>query len=57
MSDPEQLLIWKASLVLVDGRMSWPRQLKKAIRMIEARDPQIVKQQEQIRSAGWKWKR
>jgi hypothetical protein len=42
--DADQILVWKASLALMDGRGVWPRAMKRAIEMIEARDP-LLKQQ------------
>lgn len=41
MADAERVLLWKAALTLMDGRATWPRALKQAIAMIEARDPKI----------------
>ncbi len=42
IKDADQIAIWKAAIVLCDGRTKWPRALAKAIRMIEARDQAIV---------------
>jgi hypothetical protein len=48
-AEAEQLLIWKAAIVLMDGRTMWPRAMTQAIAMIERRDPKIVQHQRQLR--------
>lgn len=41
ISDETQLIIWKAALVLCDGRERWPRALTAAIAMIDERDREL----------------
>jgi hypothetical protein len=48
MSDADQIKLWKAALVLCDGRMTFPRALRKAIRMIEERECRL----DRVRRAG-----
>lgn len=38
MRDVDQIRVWQASLALSDGRMYWPRALRKAINMILERE-------------------
>jgi hypothetical protein len=50
LHDADQILIWKAAVALMDGRGVWPRAMKRAIGMIEARDPALHYQYNDVRA-------
>ena len=41
--DADQIRIWKAALVLMDGRTMWPRAMKRAVGIIEEQDNVIAR--------------
>ena len=49
LQDADQIMIWKAAIDLMDGRGVWPRAMRRAIEMIEARDPAIKYQYRDVR--------
>lgn len=49
--DADQILIWKASLAMMDGRGVWPRAMRRAIQMIEMRDPALKQQYLEVRAS------
>lgn len=50
LQDADQILIWKAACALMDGRTMWPRAMRRAIEMIEARDPALKHQYRDVRA-------
>ena len=48
--DAEQIVIWKSALALMDGRTAYARFVKRAVQMIEERDPHIAVDQATLRA-------
>ncbi len=46
----QEMLILKASTVLMDNRTAWPRSIRRFIAMIEAHDPRLVNEQKRLRA-------
>jgi Lhr-like helicase len=45
-----EMMILKASMVLMDSRTVWPRALKRLFKIIEEHDPRLVHEQKRLRA-------